>query len=121
MRVISIALGISALAAAATALAVLGGGPAKAAPTKTSIALVAYSTPKEAYSRIIDAFGDTKAGGDTSFTQSYSGSTEQAAAIIAGLPADVVALSLEPDVQLLVNKGKVARTWSKGAYHGMVA
>jgi sulfate/thiosulfate-binding protein len=120
MRVISFAIGAALLVTVAAVLAVVGGGSAKAAPAKTNVALVAYSTPKEAYAKIIDAFGKTNAGENTSFTQSYSGSTEQANAVNAGLPADVVALSLEPDIKLLVNKGKVAGNWSKGKYHGMV-
>jgi sulfate/thiosulfate-binding protein len=120
MRVIWIALGF-AVAASTAGLALLGGGSASAAPQGSSIALVAYSTPKDAYSKIIPAFTSTSAGKDVSFTQSYGGSTEQAANVVAGQPADVVALSLEPDVTTLVNHGIVAKTWSKNKYHGMVS
>jgi sulfate transport system substrate-binding protein len=119
MRAIWIALAVGSVAATA-ALAVYGGGSATAAPQGTTVNLVAYSTPKEAYGKIISAFDKTAAGKDASFTQSYSGSTEQAAAIVGGLPADVVALSLEPDVATLVNHRIVAKTWKKGKYHGMV-
>lgn len=44
----------------------------------------------------------------------------QAKAVIAGLPADVVDLSLEPDMQRLVSAGLVARNWNKNAYGGFV-
>src|SRR5206468_3468520 len=37
-----------------------------------------------------------------------------------GLPADVVALSLEPDVTKLVRANLVAPGWSAGPYHGFV-
>src|SRR5215207_11648635 len=104
MRVITV-LCAAGLIAAAALVGALAGTNADAAPLKTNIALVAYSTPKEAYGKIIEAFGKTTAGKNASFTQSYSGSTEQAAAVIAGLPSDVVALSLEPDVTTLVNAG----------------
>src|SRR5690349_3962042 len=70
------------------------GGSGKAG----SIALVAYSTPKEAYEELIPAFGKSAAGKDVKFSQSYGASGEQARAVISGLPADVVALSLAPDV-----------------------
>ena len=65
------------------------------------LTLAAYSTPKEAYADIIPAFQKTPAGRGISFDQSYGASGEQERAVEAGLPADVVALSLEPDVTKL--------------------
>ena len=85
-----------------------------------SLALVAYSTPRAAYADLIPAFQKTAAGKDTSFSQSYGGSGEQARAVIAGLKADVVALSLEPDVTTLVNRGLVPRTWKNDRWGGIV-
>ena len=93
---------------------------ARAATEKTTLSLVAYSTPKDAYARIIPAFEDTSAGKDVSFNQSYGASGDQARAIVAGLSADVVALSLEPDITTLVKKGLVPGGWNKNAFHGMV-
>jgi sulfate/thiosulfate transport system substrate-binding protein len=93
---------------------------AAARPLDTKLTLVAYSTPRDAYPRIIDAFQKTPAGREVSFDQSYGSSGEQARAVIAGLDADVVALSLEPDVTSLVQKNLVDRTWNKGFYKGMV-
>ena len=85
-----------------------------------SIALVAYSTPRAAYADLIPAFQKTAAGKDTSFSQSYGASGEQARAVVAGLKADVVALSLEPDMTTLVNRGLVARNWKNDKYEGIV-
>src|SRR4051795_7131248 len=93
---------------------------AQAASAKTTLSLVAYSTPKDAYAKIIPAFGATAAGKNVSFSQSYGASGDQARAVAAGLSADVVALSLEPDVSTLVKKGIVPSNWNKNAYHGMV-
>jgi sulfate/thiosulfate-binding protein len=84
------------------------------------LALVAYSTPQEAYQQIIPAFKKTRDGQDVGFTQSYGASGEQERAVEAGLPADVVALSLEPDVVKLVKKGLVAKDWNADRYKGMV-
>src|SRR4051794_11243196 len=84
------------------------------------LSLVAYSTPKEAYAALIPAFQKTAAGQGVSFTQSFGPSGDQARAVISGLPADVVALSLAPDVNKLVDAGKVAQGWTAGATKGMV-
>src|SRR3954469_14428979 len=93
---------------------------AQAASAKTNLSLVAYLTPKDAYAKIVPAFEGTAAGKDVSFSQSYGASGDQARAVAAGLSADVVALSLEPDVTSLVKKGIVPSNWNKNAYHGMV-
>jgi ABC-type sulfate transport system substrate-binding protein len=52
--------------------------------------------------------------------QSYGSSGEQARAVLSGLEADVVALSLEPDMTTLVRGGLVASNWNKDAFKGMV-
>src|SRR5215203_1948033 len=85
-----------------------------------SVSLVAYSTPRDAYTKLIPAFSDTAAGKGTSFQQSYGGSGEQARAVIAGLKADVVEFSLEPDMTSLVKAGLVAKSWKQEAFHGIV-
>jgi sulfate/thiosulfate-binding protein len=93
---------------------------AGARPTDTRLTLVAYSTPREAYPKIISAFQKTDAGKDVSFDQSYGSSGEQSRAVAAGLRADVVAFSLEPDVTDLAAKGLVDKSWNKGFYRGIV-
>jgi sulfate transport system substrate-binding protein len=93
---------------------------AGARTTDTTLALVAYSTPKAAFSTIIPAFEQTAAGKDVSFTQSYGASGDQANAVVNGLPADVVDLSLEPDMQTLVKAGLVAKDWNANAHKGIV-
>jgi sulfate transport system substrate-binding protein len=93
---------------------------ARAASANTTLSLVAYSTPKDAYGKIIPAFQATPAGKNVSFNQSYGASGDQARAVAAGLGADVVALSLEPDVTILVKKGIVPSNWKSNRYHGIV-
>jgi sulfate transport system substrate-binding protein len=104
---------------AAIAALVLASGAA-GARADTKLSLVAYSTPGAAFAKIIPAFQKTAAGKDISFDQSYGASEVQAKAVIAGLPADLVDLSLEPDMQRLVSAGFVARNWKQNAYHGFV-
>jgi sulfate/thiosulfate transport system substrate-binding protein len=93
---------------------------AAGAAQDTKLTLVAYSTPKEAYGQLIPAFQKTVAGKGVSFSQSYGASGEQSRAVAAGLPADIVAFSLAPDVSALVQKHLVAQSWNKDKYHGMV-
>src|SRR3954465_4064082 len=86
----------------------------------TKLALVAYSTPRDAYGQLIPAFQKTAAGKDVTFSQSYGASGEQSRAVAAGLDADIVAFSLAPDITSLVQKKLVAKTWNKDRFDGMV-
>jgi sulfate transport system substrate-binding protein len=104
--------------AAIAALVVAGG--ATGATKDTKLSLVAYSTPGAAFAKIIPAFQKTAAGKDISFDQSYGASEVQAKAVIAGLPADVVDLSLQPDMERLVKAGFVAKDWNTKQYGGFV-
>src|SRR5207244_13420928 len=106
---------ISAVVAVALALPAFAAGATK----DVKLALVAYSTPKDAYAKIIPAFQKTAAGKGVSFSQSYGASGEQARAVVQGLPADVVELSLAPDVSTLVQAHVVSSSWEKNEYHGI--
>jgi sulfate/thiosulfate-binding protein len=103
------------------------GGPAEEGSTAgasegggAQLSLVAYSTPKEAYEELIPAFQKTSAGKGISFDQSYGASGDQSRAVASGLPADIVALSLAPDVDKLVEPGLVDSNWAKDDYDGFV-
>jgi sulfate/thiosulfate-binding protein len=96
------------------------GGSSGSSGGGSRLSLVAYSTPKEAYAEIIPAFQRSPAGAGVSFTQSYGNSGDQARGVLAGKPADVVALSLEPDVTKLVDAKVVAPGWSSGPAKGIV-
>jgi sulfate/thiosulfate-binding protein len=84
------------------------------------LSLVAYSTPQEAYQELIPAFQKTAAGKGVDFTQSYGASGDQERAVEAGLHADVVALSLAPDIDKLVKAGKVDASWTSEPHGGFV-
>ena len=90
------------------------------ADSSVQLTLVAYSTPREAYADLVKAFQATPAGSGVTFSQSFGASGEQSRAVAAGLPADIVAFSLEPDVTKLVSAGLVSADWNKDKYHGMV-
>ena len=113
-----------AIALAGLVVTVAAAGVAvRAAPARNAgvtLSLVAYSTPRDAYSTLIPAFQKTPDGDGVSFTQSYGASGDQARAIIAGLKADVVELSLAPDMDQLAQAGIVDPKWKKQSYKGMV-
>ena len=107
------ALVLAACGSSASSSSSAGGGSAK-------LSLVAYSTPKEAYAAIIPAFQKTRAAKGVTFNQSYGASGDQSRAVATGLPADVVALSLAPDVDKLVKAGQVDAAWNQDADNGFV-
>ena len=108
------------LLVAVMAIAVVAVPLAAARPAGTQLSLVAYSTPRDAYASLIPMFQKTPDGNGVSFTQSYGASGDQTRAIIAGLNADVVELSLAPDMDQLVQAGIVSPTWKQQSYRGIV-
>ena len=85
-----------------------------------AVTLVAYSTPREAYAELIPLFQATEAGAGSTFEESYAGSGDQSRAVQAGLPADVLALALWPDIERLVEPGIVADDWDENEYGGII-
>ena len=111
------------------ALSACGGGGANAAecngiPAQPTISFAAYSTPREAYGKIISAFKSTwkdeHDGQEVIFQESYDGSTLQASRVVSGYEADVVALSLGPDVDQIADAGLITHDWTTEADGGMV-
>jgi sulfate/thiosulfate transport system substrate-binding protein len=124
---------LSILPLAAVALVVAGCGGASDSSEESSAAsggassgdgaslsLVAYSTPQVVYDEIIPAFKETEAGSGISFKQSFGASGEQSRAVEAGLAADVVSFSLEPDITRLVDAGIVDKGWADTPTDGLV-
>jgi sulfate/thiosulfate transport system substrate-binding protein len=107
------------LALVAAVLAALAA--ASAAAAGTNLSLVGYSTPKAVMAKIIQAWQQTPDGRDTSFSQSFGASTDQARAVANGLKADLVFLSTGDDVNLLVDAGLVDSKWNRQAYDGIAA
>ncbi|HVD11549.1 MAG TPA: sulfate ABC transporter substrate-binding protein [Gaiellaceae bacterium] len=121
IRRIMLVCALALVAVVALVAAGCGGGNASGGGgDATKLTLVAYSTPQEAYEEIIPAFQKTSAGKNVDFEQSYAASGEQSRAVEAGLPADVVAFSLEPDVTRLVDAGLVSADWAQADHDGMV-
>jgi sulfate/thiosulfate transport system substrate-binding protein len=113
LALLAVPVGVAACGGGDDTATAGGGGGGK-------LTLVAYSTPKEAYDALIPAFEKTTDGSGLKISSSYGASGDQARAVLAGLPADVVALSLAPDVNKLVDGGLVAKNWNQGEFKGFV-
>jgi sulfate transport system substrate-binding protein len=116
------------LAAAVLAGTVLscGGETKDAAQTaEDRLVLAAYTVPKEAYEKeIIPAFQKRwleKTGRRLVVEQSYEASGAQARAVVGGFEADVIALSLEGDVDKVAEAGLITHDWKADAHRGFIS
>ncbi len=85
-----------------------------------TLSLVAYSTPQVVYDEILPAFRKTPEGKGVGFKTSFGASGEQSRAVEAGLKADLVSFSVEPDLTRLVEAGMVAEDWASAPHDGLV-
>jgi len=75
---------------------------------------VSYDVSRELYKDINTAFADSylkQTGDQVTIQQSHDGSTKQAAAVIAGLEADVVTMNQQTDIDKIAEKGLISKDW----------
>lgn len=89
------------------------------------LTFAAYSTPREVYGKIISAFQtkwkEEHDDQNVIFQESYGGSTTQAQNVVSGFEADIVALSLAPDVDTIADAGLITHDWTDAPDAGMVS
>jgi sulfate transport system substrate-binding protein len=89
------------------------------------ITLAAYSNVYDVYGKLISNFQaewkDSHDGQQVIFQTSFGASTTQAQNVVNGFPADIVALSLAPDVQMIEEAGLTTHDWTQEADAGIVA
>jgi sulfate/thiosulfate transport system substrate-binding protein len=110
-------LGVAAVAVASIlGVAACGGSDSEGSSDGGgNVSLVAYSTPQELYEESIEpAYNETSDGEGVTFENSFGASGDQSRAVESGLPADVVHLPLEPDMQRLVDAGIIAEDYNDG-------
>ena len=103
-----------------------GGQSTETTPNGNEVKLTlgAYTTPREAYAEIIplfQAFWKEKTGQTVTFEESYQGSGAQSRAVVEGFEADVVALSLEADINRIEKAGLITHDWRTEPFGGMVS
>jgi sulfate transport system substrate-binding protein len=94
-------------------MGVLGIASASSAASGGNVNVVGYSTISAGYTALETAFQATSAGNGVTFTNSFGASGSQAQDVVAGQPADVVNLSLIPDLNTVVKAGLVSKDWQK--------
>ncbi len=95
-----------------------------AQPGEVTLTLGAYTTPREAYGEIIPLFQakwKEQTGQTVNFEESYLGSGAQSRAVVEGFEADIVALSLEADINRIADAGLITHDWKANQYNGMVS
>jgi sulfate transport system substrate-binding protein len=111
---------VTAALAAAGVLALTGcSNSSGSSSSADTINVVGYSVLQQANKGVEAAFQDTDAGKGVTFKESYGASGDQSRAVIAGAKADEVHLSLEPDVQKLVDEGIVDKDWKSNDTQGI--
>ncbi len=97
---------------------------AQDAPAPVNLTLAGYAVPREAYGDIIPLFQQywqEQTGQQVIVLESYQASGAQSRAVAGGFEADIVALSIEPDVTRLVDAGLISEDWkSETPYDGFV-
>src|SRR5882762_10869694 len=81
---------------------------------ETTLLNVSYDPTRELYQELNAAFArqwKAKTGSTVAVRQSHGGSGKQARAVLDGLEADVVTLALAYDVDVLADKGLLAKDW----------
>ena len=99
-----------------TLATIVAGGVAIASPgfAETQILNASYDPTRELYKEFDAAFAAhwrEETGEVVTIEQSHGGSGAQARAVIDGLPADVVTLALEGDINRIAETGKIAKDW----------
>jgi sulfate/thiosulfate transport system substrate-binding protein len=92
--------------------------------TNPVVTFAGYSNVYDVYGKLISNFqSDWKDKHDQQviFQTSYGGSTTQAQNVVAGFPADIVALSLDPDVQMIQDAGLITHDWQNDPENSIVA
>ncbi|MDQ2624823.1 MAG: sulfate ABC transporter substrate-binding protein, partial [Actinomycetota bacterium] len=108
-----VSLSVLALAACASTSATSGA-------TET-INIVGFAVPEAANKNIQAEFAKTEAGKGVQFSTSYGASGDQSRAVVDGLKADYVHLSVASDVDRLVGAELVDEAWDDGPNKGIVS
>lgn len=100
----------------ALVLAAGGALPLHASAANAELLNVSYDVARELYKEVNPAFIASykqQTGQTVTIKQSHGGSSKQARAVADGLEASVVTMNQANDIDLLVDRGLVAKDWAK--------
>jgi sulfate/thiosulfate transport system substrate-binding protein len=97
-----------------------GDSDAASGGSSKQVSLVGFSILEQPNKKVIADFQKTPAGKGVTFKQSYGASGDQSRAVLGGQQADLVHLSLEPDVTKLSDAGLVPKRWKSTPSKGIV-
>ncbi|MFN8114187.1 MAG: sulfate ABC transporter substrate-binding protein [Solirubrobacterales bacterium] len=95
-------------------------GTSSSGSVSGNVTLVGYSTPQDAYEKVLEPGFQAADGADVEFSNSFGASGDQSRAVEAGQPADFVHFAIEPDMSRLVDAGLVDSDWQDNKYKGVV-
>src|SRR2546423_7394226 len=112
------------VASACSGSSAASGGPCKPSDSPV-VTLAAYSNVYDVYGKLISNFQndwkDKHNGQSVQFLTSFGGSTTQAENVVNGVvKADIVALSLAPDVESIQKAGLITHDWQNDTDHSIV-
>jgi sulfate/thiosulfate-binding protein len=114
---------IASILLALVVVTVIAPVAAQDAPAPVTLTLVGYAVPREAFGDIIPAFQAywlKQKKQQVNILESYGASGSQSRAVVGGFEADIVDLSIEPDVQRLVDAKLITHDWKANDYKGFV-
>lgn len=98
-----------------------GTGDGTGGAASATIDLVGFAVIQSAYDDLAEQFAQTDQGKGVKVKGSFGASGAQSRAVVAGQDADLVALSLTPDVDAIVDAGLVAQDWDADENKGIVS
>jgi sulfate transport system substrate-binding protein len=107
---------VSPLRRALLALALGGAMAAPAFAAEVELLNVSYDVARELYKDVNPAFAAVwkkQTGEDVVIKQSHGGSSKQARSVADGLEASVVTMNQANDIDMLADRGLVAKDWAK--------
>lgn len=87
-------------------------------PVHTTLSLYAYGVPKVAYDELVPAYVQTPQGRGVEIQQSFGPSGDQSRKVAAGARADMVNMSVEPEITRLEEAGIVNPDWKDAPANG---
>ena len=119
VRAVALVLSAMVVASCSAGSGSGGGDQPGRADADTTLRLLAVAAAEPGWSAVNPAFAATREGDGVEVRATYGSSADQTRAVETGTVADVVNVSVEPDITRLVEVGKVDENWDGGVTRGI--